>query len=109
VTNRVERVLDAPGTSLASVDVHSPTALATPISGDVLVRLLHLCADRLADLVGPLSTEAWETRGHVDDGEVTVQELVQVPLHHSHRDLARSGAGDSVVIHFDRHRRKRSL
>jgi hypothetical protein len=108
VTNRVERVLDEPDTSLASVTIHAPTALATPTSRDVLVSLLHLSANRLADLVESLSTDAWEMRGHVDEGTVTVRELAQVPLHHSHRDLARSRAGDSVVVHFDRGRRKRS-
>ena len=106
VTNRVDRIMAAPGSHLARVIVHTPTALATPTSEDLLIRLLHLSADRLADLIESLPPGAWEIGGRVAGGPVTVRELVQVPLHHSHRDLARSGAGDPVVIHFDRHRRK---
>jgi hypothetical protein len=50
--------------------------------------------------VDSLRPDDWDSTGYVGDSAVTVADLIQVPLHHSHRDLVRNaeGGGQPVVV-----------
>ena len=108
VANRVARLLAAPGTRLSVVTIHVPTALTAGIASPaIVVHRLRMAADRLRRLVEPLRTGGWDVTGSVGDGFVTVTQLVHVPLHHSHRDLA-SNPGEmtmAAVVPIDPRRR----
>jgi len=100
VTNRVARLLVAPGSRLQRVTIYAPTANATAESQAVVVEFLRISAERLARIVDSLRPDDWDSTGYVGDSAVTVADLIQVPLHHSHRDLVRNaeGGGQPVVV-----------
>jgi hypothetical protein len=87
VTNRVARLLVAPQARLQRVRINVPTAIASASSGPVVLHRLRLSVERLARLVESMRTDDWKVNGYVEDRDITVAELVLVPLHHSHRDL----------------------
>src|SRR5690606_5017484 len=88
VANRVARLLVAPGSTVSPVRIDVPTESARPPSTDLLVELLRIEADRLADLAGSIGAE-WGWIGRVGIGPVTASELAAVPLHTSHQLLTR--------------------
>ena len=96
VTNRVERLVLEPGSRLAVLELHE-TTVAGSGSTSVVLRRLRIAAERLADLIEALRVEEWAITGRVRDGSVSVRQLVHLPLHHSHRDLA-TRRGDVAVV-----------
>ena len=54
--------------------------------------MLSVSAERLADLLSRLEPEEWDVRGRVGTREVTVAELVLMPLHRSHARLTHGAA-----------------
>jgi hypothetical protein len=98
IANRVARLLIEQDARLSSVTIPPPDALAASASTNILVALLRMAAVRLADLVDALRPEQWGIAGRVGDRTVTVAELVRVPLHHSHRDLAARRPGMVVPV-----------
>lgn len=88
VANRVARLLAAPGSALASMDIGSPTALAGPSSPGLLVAVLTMTAERLASMADRLGEEDWRVIGHLGTQTVTIGQLVALPLHSAHRILA---------------------
>jgi len=105
VANRVARILVAPGSTLSPVSVETPTEMARPPAVDLLVELLRMEADRLAAITDPIRAE-WEWVGRVGRGIVTVRQLVEVPLHSTHRLLVGDQGQRTSVILLDAHRRK---
>lgn len=97
VANRVARLLVSPGSTLSPVRIDVPTELARPPSTDLLIELLRIEADRLADLTESIGAE-WGWIGRVGVGPVTVTALAAVPLHTSHRMLTTGVRRSSVVL-----------
>jgi hypothetical protein len=98
VANRVARLLVSPGSTLSPVRIDVPTELARPPSIDLLIELLRIEADRLADLTESIGAE-WGWIGRVGVGPVTVTALAAVPLHTSHQVLTRNvRQGASVAL-----------
>jgi hypothetical protein len=104
VTNRVARLLVAPGSRLQRVTIYAPTANATAGSQAVVVDFLRISAERLARIVDSLRLDDWASTGYVGDSSVTVADLIQVPLHHSHRELVRYAeeGGQPIVVRLHR-------
>jgi hypothetical protein len=99
VANRVARLLDEPGAHLSIVTIRTPMSTSGIPSTGTLVNGVRLAAERLARLVESLSADDWEATGLVPHGAVTISQLIRVPLHHSHRDLANGGGiGGTVVL-----------
>jgi hypothetical protein len=88
VANRVARLLVAPGSTLAAMDIGSPTALAGPSNPELLVAILTMAAGRLADITDRLGEADWRLVGQLGPETVTVGQLVEVPLHSAHRLLS---------------------
>ena len=105
VTNRVARLLVAPGSRLQRVTIYAPTANATAESQAVVIDFLRISAERLARIVDSLRPDDWDSTGSVGDRAVTVADLIQVPLHHSHRDLVRNATGGDQPVVVPLHRR----
>ena len=88
VANRIRRLRAVPGTSLlAAVSVEPTTALSRTSNTAHLLAMVAVSSERLADLLARLEPEEWELRGRVGAREVTVTELVLMPLHRSHARL----------------------
>ncbi|MGQ0618053.1 MAG: hypothetical protein ACT4PW_13865 [Acidimicrobiia bacterium] len=104
VTNRVDRLLAAPGSHLSSVTIDAPTALVAAASPDLLIELLDMAAERLARLIESLGPDDRDIEGCVDTSTVTIADLVRVPLHHSHRDLTLEDSGRAVRVSLDTRR-----
>ena len=93
VANRIRRLRAAPGSSiLANVSVDAATALSRTPNVAHLLAMLSVSAERLADLLLRLEPEEWDVRGRVGTREVTVAELVLMPLHRSHARLTQGAA-----------------
>jgi hypothetical protein len=95
VANRVARLLAAPGSTLAAMDIGRPSALAGPSSADLLVALLAMAAERLADIAEALDDRRWRLVGRLGPEPTTVGQLIALPLHRAHRLLA--DPADGVV------------
>ena len=64
VTNRVARLLVAPGSDLSIVTLAATAPLAAAdVPGGVTVALLRRAAERLARVVESLGADEWERRG----------------------------------------------
>lgn len=109
VANRVARLLVASGSTVSPVRIGTPTELARPPSIDLLVELIRIEANRLAEISESAGAE-WGWIGRVGVGPVAVTELAAVPLHSSHRMLAREPSRDANVIFIaqQRHRAGRT-
>jgi hypothetical protein len=93
VANRIRRLRAMPGSStLPNVSVDATTALSRTSNVDQLLAMLSVSAARLADLVSRLELEEWDVRGRVGTREVTVAELVLMPLHRSHARFTHGAA-----------------
>jgi hypothetical protein len=93
VANRIRRLRAMPGSSiLANVSVDATTALSRTSNVAHLLAMLSVSAERLADLLSRLEPEEWDVRGRVGSREVTVAELVLMPLHRSHARLTHGAA-----------------
>jgi hypothetical protein len=88
VANRVTRLLDVPGARLAEMDIGVPTPLAGPSSPQLVLALLTMAAERLADIADHLGEEEWRATGQLGSEIVTIGQLVEVPLHRAHRILS---------------------
>ena len=90
VTNRVSRILVSPGSPvLATVVVDAPSSLAGSASPrQVVVRVL-MAAQRAADLARTLDDTDWDLVGRLGAATIRVDELLAMPLHRSHRRLAK--------------------
>ena len=97
VTNRIARILTAPGSTLSPVHVERPTALTQYASIDLIIELLRQEADRLASITASLDEE-WGWVGSVGSQQVTVRQLADVPLHSAHRQSVAPGREVSVVL-----------
>jgi hypothetical protein len=89
----VTRLLDAPGAELPPLRVQPPAARSRSLPGDLRRALIHVEAERLAEVVEGLSPEEWRVSGTIGGAPVTVGELVAAPLHSSHRFRARLRTG----------------
>jgi hypothetical protein len=85
VANRVARLLDTPGAELPPVRVQPAGARSRSVPGELRGALLHVEAERLAEVVEGLSPEEWRVSGRIGGSPVTIAELVAAPLHSSHR------------------------
>jgi hypothetical protein len=91
VANRVGRLLETPGATLAPIEISAPGKGfgASTVSTGAFIRL---AAERLARLVDGLSPEHWQIEGRIADSTITIEELVARPLHTSHHELSRAHA-----------------
>lgn len=105
VANRVARLLVASGSTVAPVRIGVPTEVARPPSIDLLVELIRIEADRLAEISESAGAE-WGWIGRVGIGPVAVTELAAVPLHSSHRMLASEPNRDTNVTFIAQRRHR---
>jgi hypothetical protein len=88
VANRVARLLAAPGSTLAALDLGAPTALAGPSSPGHLVAIVTMAAERLADMADRLGEGDRRVTGQLGQQTVTVGQLIALPLHSARRFLS---------------------
>jgi hypothetical protein len=100
VANRVERLLDTPGSELPPVRLQPPISRAgTP--REMSVARIRVAAARLSDLVAGLTSTAWGISGAVGGSPTTIGELVAAPLHSSHRFLEHRDAARPMIETVD--------
>lgn len=97
VANRVQRLIDEPGTRVASLRIGAPSIMWSIDRTRLLIALLDDASQRLARLAAGLRADQWDVSGRIDANTISVAGLIAVPLHTAHREVTRHGSGVDVL------------